>query len=103
MRQNDNDFGAGGAAVLVDLPANGGNPTHLVIGGGKDNVLYLLNRDTMGGYGDRAWQKMHHAHWRRHIRDRRFLERRVLPRSQIQLSAGLHSQSFDRNDDASVE
>jgi len=54
---NDNDFGSGGAAVLVDLPANGSNPTHLVIGGGKDNALYVLNRDSMGGYGDsNAWQ-----------------------------------------------
>jgi len=57
--ENDNDFGSGGAAVLVNLPANGSNPTHLVIGGGKDNVLYLLNRDSMGGYGDSlAWQKI---------------------------------------------
>jgi hypothetical protein len=49
---NDFDFGAGGAAVLVDLPTNGNNPTHLVVGGGKDGYLYLLNRDRMGGLGD---------------------------------------------------
>ncbi len=55
----DNDFGAGGAVVLVDLPANGSNPTHLVIGGGKDGSLYLLNRDNMGGLGDsNAWQQI---------------------------------------------
>jgi hypothetical protein len=54
----DMDFGAGGAAILVDLPANGSNPTHLVIGGGKDSYLYLLNRDNMGGFGDgNAWQR----------------------------------------------
>jgi hypothetical protein len=54
---NDQDFGAGGAAVLADLPANGSNPTHLVIGGGKDGALYLLNRDNLGGVGDsNAWQ-----------------------------------------------
>ena len=54
---NDADFGAGGAAVLVDIPKNGNNPTHLVIGGGKDGTLYLLNRDKMGGLGDsNAWQ-----------------------------------------------
>lgn len=57
--QNDRDFGAGGAAVLIDLPANGSNPTHLVIGGGKDGALYLLNRDSLGGYGDsNAWQEL---------------------------------------------
>jgi len=58
---NDVDFGAGGAAVLADLPANGSNPTHLVVGGGKDGTLYVLNRDPMkmGGYGDsNAWQEL---------------------------------------------
>ena len=55
----DNDFGSGGATVLVDLPANGSNPTHLVIGGGKDGALYLLDRDNMGGLGDsNAWQEL---------------------------------------------
>jgi hypothetical protein len=51
--QNDQDFGAGGAVVLVDLPA--GSPvTHLVLGGGKDGSLYVLNRDDLGGFGDSA-------------------------------------------------
>ena len=55
---SDKDFGAGGAAILVDLPVNGSNPTHLVIGGGKDSFLYLLSRDNMGGFGDaNAWQR----------------------------------------------
>jgi hypothetical protein len=32
-------------------------PQHLVIGGGKDGTLYLLNGDSMGGSGDaNAWQ-----------------------------------------------
>lgn len=57
---NDNDFGSGGAAVLADVTA--GNPpqtTHLVVGGGKDGNLYILNRDAMGGYGDsNAWQEL---------------------------------------------
>ncbi len=55
----DSDFGSGGAVVLVDLPANGSNPTHLVLGGGKDGSLYVLNRDNMGGSGDtNAWQQI---------------------------------------------
>jgi hypothetical protein len=54
----NNDFGSGGAAILADLPA--GSPvTHLVIGGGKDGNLYVLNRDALGGYGDsNAWQEI---------------------------------------------
>lgn len=60
---NDADFGAGGAAVLVDLPVIGTNPTHLVVGGGKDGALYVLNRDKMGGYGDSgAWQRLFLGH-----------------------------------------
>jgi hypothetical protein len=56
--QRDRDFGASGAAVLADLPAS--SPVqHLVIGGGKDGNLYVLNRDKMGGYGDsNIWQKI---------------------------------------------
>ena len=60
---NDNDFGAGGAVVLIDLPPNGSNPTHLILGGGKDGTLYVLNRDKMGGVGDtNAWQKLDLGH-----------------------------------------
>ncbi len=56
---NDQDFGAGGAAVLFDLPMNGSNPTHLVVGGGKDGALYILDRDSMGGSGDsHAWERL---------------------------------------------
>ena len=45
---SDSDFGAGGAAVLADLPA--GSPvTHLIMGGGKDGAMYVLNRDKLGG------------------------------------------------------
>lgn len=53
---NDLDFGSGGSALLVDQPT--GPVQHLVIGGGKDGYLYLLNRDGMGGLGDtNAWQR----------------------------------------------
>jgi hypothetical protein len=47
----DLDFGAGGAAVLADLPAS--SPvSHVLICGGKDGSLYVLNRDALGGLGD---------------------------------------------------
>ncbi len=53
---NNVDFGAGGAAVLDDLPL--GSPiARIAIGGGKDGALYVLNRDALGGFGDNhAWQ-----------------------------------------------
>ena len=50
----DNDFGAGGAAVLADLPAGSAHP-HLVMGGGKSGAIYVLDRDHLGGQlGDTA-------------------------------------------------
>lgn len=51
---NDLDFGSGGSALVLNLSTG---PLHLVIGGGKDGELYLLNGDSMGGSGDpNAWQ-----------------------------------------------
>jgi len=47
---NDSDFGSGGSAVVLNLTS--GTLKHLVIGGGKDTYLYLLNGDSMGGLGD---------------------------------------------------
>lgn len=52
-KTGDKDFGAGGATVLVDLPAGAAHP-HLVMGGGKDGALYVIDRDTLGGLGDGA-------------------------------------------------
>jgi hypothetical protein len=47
MDTNNVDFGAGGATILVDLPSS--SPVqHLLIGGGKNNELYVVNRDNMG-------------------------------------------------------
>jgi hypothetical protein len=46
----DKDFGSGGAALVLNL-ANG-SPQHLVVGGGKDGALYVLDGDNMGGAGD---------------------------------------------------
>ncbi len=44
----DRDHGSGGAAILMD--PSSGPVAHLLIGGGKSGVLYLLNRDNMGGF-----------------------------------------------------
>ena len=45
----DNDFGAGGAAMLADLP-NGSSYVHVLTCGGKSGVLEILNRDMLGGF-----------------------------------------------------
>jgi len=48
LEQADLDLGGGGAVVLMD-PSGGPHP-HLVVGGGKEGKLYVLNRDSMGQF-----------------------------------------------------
>ena len=50
LNSNDGDLGAGGAAILLDQPS--GSIPHLVVGGGKEGKLYVLNRDSLGGNSD---------------------------------------------------
>jgi hypothetical protein len=45
-QSSDQDLGSGGAALLVDQPT--GPIQHLLIGGGKGGILFLLNRDNLG-------------------------------------------------------
>ena len=47
MDENDVDLGSGGPVLLPD---QSGPYPHLLIGGGKQGVIYLLNRDDMGHY-----------------------------------------------------
>jgi len=57
LSAHDLDFGSGAAVVIADLPS--GAVPHLAFGGGKGNAsnspgfageLYVLNRDSLGGY-----------------------------------------------------
>ncbi len=57
---NDHDFGAGGAAVLGNVTSGTGT-VGVVVGGGKDGSLYILNQASLGGYSSTdatAWQKI---------------------------------------------
>jgi hypothetical protein len=47
---SDIDLGSGGAMVLPDLSDGSGNTMRLAVTAGKDNNLYLVNRDSMGKF-----------------------------------------------------
>jgi hypothetical protein len=47
LDQGDADFGSGGLLVLPDQP---GPLPHLAVAAGKAGLLYILNRDSMGGF-----------------------------------------------------
>jgi hypothetical protein len=46
----DEDLGSGGAVVLPDLQDGAGNTWHLAVGAGKDQHIYVVNRDSMGKF-----------------------------------------------------
>jgi hypothetical protein len=48
MAKEDLDLGSSGVVLLPDQP---GPYSHLAITSGKNGHIYLLNRDTLGGYG----------------------------------------------------
>jgi hypothetical protein len=59
--RDDIDLGSGGALVLPDLTDANGNVRHLTLGAGKDNVIYVLNRDSMGKFnasGNNIYQEI---------------------------------------------
>jgi hypothetical protein len=47
---NDTDLGSGGAMVLPDLMDNEKKVHHLAVGAGKDQNIYVVNRDSMGKF-----------------------------------------------------
>ena len=64
-QQQDHDFGAGGAAVLANVTSGTGS-VGVIVGGGKDGTLYIMNQASLGGYtsGDTgAWQAIATGHF----------------------------------------
>ncbi|MGH9730253.1 MAG: pyrrolo-quinoline quinone, partial [Candidatus Acidiferrales bacterium] len=48
--RKDLDLGSGGAMVLPDIKDNSGKTHGLAVGAGKDDVIYVVNRDSMGKF-----------------------------------------------------
>jgi hypothetical protein len=46
----DQDLGSGGILLLPDMKDSFGRALHLAIGAGKDQVIYVVNRDAMGKF-----------------------------------------------------
>ncbi|HKS67807.1 MAG TPA: hypothetical protein VJR26_11255 [Candidatus Acidoferrales bacterium] len=46
----DEDLGSGGLVLLPDMKDARGNIRHLAIGAGKDQAIYVVNRDAMGKF-----------------------------------------------------
>src|SRR5438132_1820590 len=60
LEAQDFDLGSGGPIVLPDSAGSGAHP-HLLIGGGKPGILYVVDRDNMTGFnagGDQVVQEV---------------------------------------------
>ena len=57
----DNDFGSGGVMLLPDQTTASGVVKHLAVAAGKDNHIYVVDRDSMGKFNPAAnniWQEL---------------------------------------------
>lgn len=57
----DNDFGSGGVMLLPDQTTAAGVVKHLAVAAGKDNNIYVVDRDSMGEFSPTAnniWQEL---------------------------------------------
>jgi outer membrane protein assembly factor BamB len=58
---SDLDLGSGGVMLLPDLTDSTATVRHLMVGAGKDGNLYVVNRDSLGGFsatGNNIWQQL---------------------------------------------
>jgi outer membrane protein assembly factor BamB len=59
--RKDLDLGSGGTLVLPDMTDTSGKGRHLAVGAGKDDIIYLVDRDSMGKFnpdGDQIYQEV---------------------------------------------
>jgi len=57
----DTDFGSGGGILLLDVTDSGGVTRHLSVGAGKDSLIYVVDRDSMGKFNattDQIYQEI---------------------------------------------
>jgi len=57
----DQDFGSGGGIVLMDVQDAGGTTRHLSVGAGKDSLIYVVDRDSLGKFNastDQIYQEI---------------------------------------------
>lgn len=62
--QNDQDLGSGGELLLPDLTDSTNTVKHLVVGAGKDGIIYVLDRENMGKFNassNNIWQQVNNA------------------------------------------
>ncbi|HYL82938.1 MAG TPA: immunoglobulin domain-containing protein [Candidatus Angelobacter sp.] len=58
---SDADLGSGGSIALPDVQDSGGNTKHLAVGAGKDSIIYVVDRDSMGKFNantDQIYQEI---------------------------------------------
>ena len=60
----DTDFGSGGPLLLPDVVDSNGQTRHLAVGSGKDQIIYVVDRDNMGKFNsskDNIYQEIRGA------------------------------------------
>lgn len=58
--EQDEDLGSGGIMLLPDMKDVSGRVRHLAVGAGKDQVVYVVDRDSMGRFharGDKVYER----------------------------------------------